>query len=83
MTHPFHPLLGRVFRVHSDTMNVGLVPVVRFQVDAETLRCLPRAWTDRRPVDGFERASAGRSLFRADDLSALRALVDALLDDQK
>jgi len=82
VTHPFHPWLGRAFRVHSD-LNVGFVPVVRCQVDAETLRCIPAAWTDRRPVDDFERVSAGRSLFRADDLAALRALIDALADDQK
>jgi len=78
ITHPFHPWLGRVLRVHSD-LNVGFVPVVRCQVDAETLRCISRAWTDRRPVDDFERVSAGRSLFRADDLAALRALIDVLV----
>ena len=82
MTHPLHAWLGRVLRVHSD-LNVGFVPVVRCQVDAETLRCLPTAWTDRRLVDDFERLSAGRSLFRADDLATLRALVDALDDDHK
>lgn len=82
MTHPLHPWLGRVFRIHSD-LNVGFVPVVRCRVDGETLRCLPTAWTDRRPVDDFERTSAGRSLFRADDLEALRALIDTLADDHK
>ena len=82
VTHPFHPWRGLVFRVHSD-LNVGFVPVVRCQVDAETLRCIPMAWTDRRLVDDFERVSAGRSLFRADDLAALRALIDTLKDDQK
>ena len=82
VTHPFHPWLGRVFPVHSD-LNVSCVPVVRCQVDAETLRCVPAAWTDRRLVDDFERVSAGRSLFRADDLEALRALIDALDGDQK
>ena len=82
VTHPFHPWRGRVLRVHSD-LNVGCVPVVRCVVDAEVLRCLPRAWTDRRVVDDFERVSAGRSLFRADDLAALRALIDTLRGDQK
>ena len=82
VTHPFHPWLGLVFRVHSD-LNVGFVPVVRCQVDAETLRCIPMAWTDRRLVDDIERVSAGRSLFRVDDLAALRALIDALVDDHK
>ena len=82
VTHPFHPWLGRVLRVHSD-LTVGCVPVVRCVVDAETLRCLPAAWTDRRAVDDFERASGGRSLFRADDLATLRALIDTLDSDQK
>ncbi len=82
VTHPFHPWLGRVFRVHSD-LTVGFVPVVRCVVDAGVLRCLPRAWTDRRVVDDFERVSAGRSLFRTDDLAAMRALIDALDGDRK
>ncbi len=82
VTHPFHPWRGRVLRVHSE-VTVGRVPLVRCVVDSETLRCLPRAWTDRRSVDAFERVSAGRSLFRPDDLAALRAQVDALDGDQK
>lgn len=51
--------------------------------DGMPARSLPAAWTSRRPVDAFERASAGRSLFRTDDLLALRALVDQLVEDQK
>ena len=39
---------------------MGRVPLVRCMVDSETLRCLPRAWTDRRPVDAVERVSALR-----------------------
>ena len=82
VTHPFHPWRARVFRVHSE-VTVGRVPLVRCVVDPETVRSLPRAWTDRRAVDDFERVSAGRSLFRADDLVALRALVDTLIGDRK
>ena len=59
------------------------VVLVRCIVDEEWVRSLPVAWTDRRMVDDFERLSAGRSLFRPDDLEALRAQVDVLLDDQK
>ena len=59
------------------------VALVRCIVDEERVRSLPVAWTDRRMVDDFERLSAGRSLFRPDDLEALRAQVDVLLDDQK
>ena len=82
MTHPFHPWLGREFPVHSD-LNVCQVAVVRCLIDADTLRCLPKAWTSRRQVDDFERVSTGRSLIRFDDLIALRALIDRLTDDQK
>ena len=54
----------------------------------ETLLTLPVAWTSYRLADDFERASAGRSPWRADDLATLRAVVDSLLerghlDDQK
>ena len=64
-------------------MTTGCVPLVRCVVDEERVRSLPVAWTDQRTVDDFERVSAGRSLFRPDDLEALRAKVDVLLDDQK
>ena len=64
-------------------MTTGCVALVRCIVDEERVRSLPAAWTDRRKVDDFERMSAGRSLFRPDDLDALRAQVDVLLDDQK
>ena len=57
--------------------------LVRCIVGEATIRCLPRAWTDLRVIDDFERVSAGRALFRMDDLVALRALVDVLLDDQQ
>ena len=78
---PFHPWRGRRFP-RQYCLTTGNVQLVRCIVDEETLRCLPRAWTDLRVVDDFERASAGRALFRADDLVALRSLVDTLLDDQ-
>ena len=41
---------------------------------------VPVSWTSLRRVDDFERLSSGRSLLRADDLAALRDLVDCLLD---
>ena len=82
VTHPFHPWLGRSFPVLR-SVTAGCVALVRCIVDEERVRSLPVAWTDRRTVDDFERVSAGRSLFRADDLEALRAQVDGLLDDQE
>ena len=82
MTHPHHPWSGRAFPLQRG-VTTGGVALVRCIVDEERVRSLPVAWTDRRKVDDFERMSAGRSLFRADDLDALRAQVDVLLDDQK
>ena len=82
VTHPFHPWRGRKI-ARQYCVTTGNVQLVRLIVDEDTLRCLPRAWTNLRNVDDFERASAGRALFREDDLVALRSLVDVLLDDHK
>ncbi len=82
ITHPFHPWLGRTFPLQQ-CVTTGCVALVRCIIDQEQIRSLPVAWTDRRRVDDFEQASAGRSLFRPDDLEALRAQVDELLSDQK
>ena len=81
MTYPFHPWLGRAFPLQR-CVTTGGVSLVRCIVDVATVRSLPVAWTDRRTVDDFERFSARRSLFRPDDLEALRAQVDVLLGDQ-
>ncbi|MYG65775.1 MAG: hypothetical protein F4206_03465 [Gammaproteobacteria bacterium] len=82
VTHPFHPWLGRTFPVQY-CVTTGCVALVRCIVEEAQVRSLPITWTDQRRVDDFERVSAGRSLFRPDDLEALRAQVDELLPDQK
>lgn len=41
---------------------------------------VPVSWTSLRRVDDFERVASGRSLFRSDDLAALREMVDSLLE---
>ena len=87
VTHPLHPLRGRSFTFYS-RLTTGGVRLVRCVREDETLLALPVAWTSYRLADDFERASAGRSLRRADDLATLRAVVDSLLerggsDDQK
>jgi len=74
--------MGRAFPLQR-TVTTGCVALVRCIVDEERVRSLPVACTDRRTVDDFERMSGGRSLFRCDDLEALRAQVDVLLDDHK
>ena len=82
VTHPFHPWRGRRFQVH-DKWRSGGKSVVRCIIDDEEIRALPVTWTDLREADEFERASAGHCWFRHDDLEALRAQIDALMDDQK
>ena len=79
ITHPFHPWRGRKLQV-VQVINKGTATLLRCQVDRHTIRCFPQAWTSARAVDNFERVSAGRALFRPDDLSALRVMVDVLLD---
>ena len=56
--------------------------IVRYFADdtaGAILFSVPVSWTSLRRVDDFERVASGRSLFRADDLIALRELVDSLL----
>ena len=79
VTHPYHPLRGQSFPFYS-CVTTGGVRLVRCVRDDQTLLSLPVAWTNYRREDSFERASAGRSLLRADELGALRALVDTLLE---
>ena len=82
VTHPHHPLRGKAFPYFS-RMVIGGVPLVRCVQNDRTLLTLPVAWTSYRTPDDFERVSAGRSLWRADDLSTLRCLVDSLLKRKK
>ena len=79
ITHPFHPLSGREIEVHERITLIG-GPLVRYEADGGKLVCIPVCWTSLRVIDDFERVSAGRSLFRVDDLVALRALLDACLE---
>lgn len=80
ITHPFHPWVGQTFLAQRQ-LTTGCVRLVRCITGDESLRCFPAAWTDQREVDEFERVSAGRCVFRVDDLEALRVLVDGLMDD--
>ena len=55
--------------------------MVRYFADSPggpSLIGIPISWTSLWRPDDFERAAAGRSLFRADDLALLREAVDSL-----
>ena len=81
ITHPFHPHRGRALRLH-DGVGGCRRSIVRYFADGPAgaiLFSVPVSWTSLRRVDDFERLASGRSLFRADDLVALREVVDSLL----
>ena len=65
--------------LESVTNEFGLKRVRVFTGCGRQVRLLPAAWTDLRAVDAYEAQAAGRSPFRADDLSDLRELVDELI----
>ena len=72
-------LCGHELEIHN-LVTVGGVPLVCYITDAATLVSIPVSWTSLRSVDDFERVSGGRSLWRIDDLVALRGIIDAHLE---
>jgi hypothetical protein len=75
VTHPFHPLHGRVFQLIECRQTWGEYRVF-FHDDAGQLGRLPRQWTDLSPADPTTMIGAGRAHFRYDDLGRL---VDLLM----
>jgi hypothetical protein len=74
VTHPFHPLQGRVFQLIECRPTWGEYRVF-FQDDSGQLRRLPRQWTDLGPADPTLIVGAGRAHFRYDDLCRLVDLI--------
>jgi Family of unknown function (DUF5372) len=77
VTHPFHPLHGRRFRLLMYRHNWGENRVF-FVDDQGQTRWLPAAWTSVEPSDPFVVMAAGRAAFRARDLLELARLIDVL-----
>jgi hypothetical protein len=75
ITHPFHPLAGNEYEMVSRQHNWGENRVFYYGPDGR-LKSFPTNVTDLFPIDAFNRISGGRSVFRADDLLALRELLD-------
>jgi len=73
VTHPFHPLYGGTFavvdrrRCHEEYLYL--------EVSSERVERVLAGWTSLGVVDPFVKLSAGRSLFRVDDLLRLTELV--------
>jgi hypothetical protein len=74
ITHPFHPLRGKTFKLIERRTTWGEDRVYFHDVSGE-FRRLPTAWTSVSARSVFETISAGRSHFRVEDLLQLVALI--------
>jgi len=77
VTHPFHPLYGREFRL-VDLRQAWGEDRVYFHSEHGQLLRLPARWTNAKPEDAFVAVAAGRCRFRVDDLLRLADLVQQL-----
>lgn len=77
MTHPFHPLSGKVFELVTCRNNWGEQRAY-YQDEMGTLHSIPLAWTSLAPVDPFVILAAGRALFKVTDLLELSRLLASL-----
>jgi hypothetical protein len=77
VTHPFHPLRGRTFRLVDCRQTWG-EDRVYFHDDSGQLARLPLQWTDVLPDDLAVVVGAGRAHFRYDDLCRLVDLLTGL-----
>src|SRR3954447_1202054 len=73
VTHPFHPLRGREFELVDRRQAWGEDRV--YYQDGRELKKLPATWTSATAVDPFVALSAGRALFRTEDLLVLATLI--------
>jgi len=77
VTHPFHPLSGKVFALVTCRNNWGEQRAY-YHDETNTLRSIPLAWTSLAPVDAVVSLAAGRALFRVSDLLELSRLLVSL-----
>ena len=77
MTHPFHPLCGREFRLATFRQNWGEERAY-FYDDNGRLSTIPLQWTTLAAPDPFVELSGGRSVFCVSDLLELAQLLASL-----
>jgi hypothetical protein len=77
VTHPFHPLAGRVL-VFVERLSCWRSDVVFYLDEAGCRRHIEAGWTDVVAEDLFRVMAAGRCAFRTEDLQAVACLVDRL-----
>ena len=78
MTHPHHPLSGREFDLVERRVRGKGGDRAYFYGDHGHLGSIPVDWTDIAAEDPFVVLSAGRALFRVEDLLRLSALIESL-----
>ncbi|MBI2323171.1 MAG: hypothetical protein HYU88_14020, partial [Chloroflexi bacterium] len=75
ITHPFHPLYGQAIDLVSQRTEWGDERVY-YRDRQGHRRTIPTQWTSLAPDDPYIALGAGRSLFRAQDLIDLAALIE-------
>jgi hypothetical protein len=79
ITHPFHPLNGRVFALICRRRHWSEDRAV-YAGDDGRLCTIASAFTDIDPTDEFRLAAAGRAAFRTTDLLTLCEALDRLAE---
>jgi len=82
VTHPFHPLRGKVFVLVICRINWGEQRAY-YHDESGALCSIPLAWTSLAPVDPFVSLAAGRALFRVADLLELSRCLASLSRKQE
>jgi hypothetical protein len=77
VTHPYHPLFSQEFELYVRAQNWREDRVWFHDADTR-LRSLPAGWTSVVPEDVFNILSAGRALFRVEELLELCRLIKEL-----
>jgi hypothetical protein len=77
VTHPFHPLCGQKFELITRRNNWGDDRVFYYNIE-QNFVSMPVSWTSAAAPDLFIMQSAGRALFRFDDLLPLARLLQTL-----
>ena len=77
ITHPFHPLCGREYRLITYRKNWG-EDRLYFHNEEGRLVGIPVHWTDFFGLDAFQEVAAGRAHFRPEELLVLAQLIERL-----
>jgi hypothetical protein len=75
--HPFHPYKNIEFEVDS-IKRIAYERRVLFYNAKGRRSSVPLEWTDMGPEDAFIAVSAGRALFRVEDLLGLAGLIEEI-----